>query len=73
MAVTVFTLFSKERRLGGLALAYALHIGFGGSMTIHRFLDFTTEAIFDSVIGLVVRKKFRAEVPSLRRFRDISP
>lgn len=54
MAVTVFTLFPKQRWLGGLALAYAFYIGFGISMTIHWFSDFVAGAILGTVIGVVV-------------------
>ena len=58
MAVTAFTLFSKQRRLGWLALAYAFYIGLGVSMTIHWFSDFVAGAILGSVIGVVVGKNF---------------
>jgi membrane-associated phospholipid phosphatase len=58
MAATVFTLFPKQRWLGYLALAYALYIGIGVSMTIHWFSDFTAGAIIGTVIGVVVGKSF---------------
>lgn len=58
MAVTVFTLFPKQRRLGWLALVYACYIGLGVSMTIHWFTDFAAGAILGSVIGVVVGKSF---------------
>jgi membrane-associated phospholipid phosphatase len=58
MAVTVFKLFPKQRWLGWLAIAYALYIGLGVSMTIHWFSDFVAGAILGAVIGTVVGKSF---------------
>jgi membrane-associated phospholipid phosphatase len=58
MAVTIFTLFPKQRWLGYVALAYALYVGIGVSMTIHWFSDFCAGAIFGTVIGAVVGKSF---------------
>jgi len=58
MAVTVFTLYPKQRRLGLLAILYAFYIGIGVSMTIHWFSDFVAGAIIGSVIGTVVGKGF---------------
>ena len=60
MAVTVFTLFPKQRWPGWLALAYALYIGLGVSMTIHWFSDFVAGAILGGIIGRVVGKRFLA-------------
>jgi len=58
MAVTVFTLFPKQRWLGIVAILYACYIGIGVSMTIHWFSDFVAGAIIGSVIGTVVGKSF---------------
>jgi membrane-associated phospholipid phosphatase len=58
MAVTVFTLFPKQRWLGWLALAYAFYIGLGVSMTIHWFSDFVAGAIIGTAIGAVVGKSY---------------
>ncbi len=58
MAVTVFTLLPKQRWLGYVAMAYALYIGIGVSMTIHWFSDFVAGAIIGAVIGTVVGKSF---------------
>jgi membrane-associated phospholipid phosphatase len=58
MAVTVFTLFPKQRWLGWLTMAYALYIGLGVSMTIHWFSDFAAGAILGTVVGVVVGKSF---------------
>jgi membrane-associated phospholipid phosphatase len=60
MAVTVFTLFPKQRWLGWLAIAYALYIGLGVSMTIHWCSDFVAGAVLGTVIGTVVGKRFLA-------------
>ena len=58
MAVTMFTLFPKQRWLGCLAIAYALYVGIGVSMTIHWFSDFAAGAIIGTVIGTVVGTNF---------------
>lgn len=58
MAVTVLTLFPKPRWPGLVALAYALYIGLGISMTIHWFSDFAAGTILGSVIGRVVGTSF---------------
>jgi membrane-associated phospholipid phosphatase len=58
MAVTIFTLFRKQRWLGYVAVAYALYVGIGVSMTIHWFSDFLAGAILGTVIGVVVGKSF---------------
>ena len=58
MAVTLFTLFPKQRWLGYVAITYALYIGLGVSMTIHWFSDFAAGAIIGSAIGAVVGKSF---------------
>ena len=60
MAVSIFTFLPKQRWLGYLAIAYALYIGVGVSMTIHWFSDFVAGAIFGSVIGAVVGRSFLA-------------
>jgi len=58
MAATVFTLYPKHRWLGWTAMAYALYIGFGVSMTIHWFSDFVAGAILGTVVGVVVGQSF---------------
>jgi len=58
MAVTVWRLFPKQRWLRFLAIAYALYVGLGVSMTIHWFSDFIAGAILGSVVGVVVEKAF---------------
>ena len=59
MAVTLFRLFPTQRWLGSMAIAYALYIGIGVSMTIHWFSDFAAGAIIGTAIGAVVGKSFR--------------
>ena len=56
LALTVWTLYPRPRWAGCLAIAYALYIGLGVSMTIHWFSDFVAGAIVGAVIGLVVGK-----------------
>jgi membrane-associated phospholipid phosphatase len=58
MAVTIFTLFPKQRWLGYVAITYAFYIGIGVSMTIHWFSDFAAGAIIGTVIGTVVGRSF---------------
>ena len=58
MAVTVCTLWPKQRWLGLFALLYAFYIGIGVSMTIHWYSDFVAGAIVGSVVGTVVGKRF---------------
>jgi len=58
MAATLFTLFPKQRWLGCLAIAYALCIGIGVSMTIHWLSDFVAGAIIGTIIGTVVGRSF---------------
>jgi membrane-associated phospholipid phosphatase len=60
MAAAVFTLFPKQRWLGIAAMAYALYVGIGVSMTIHWFSDFVAGAIVGTVIGVTVGKSFLA-------------
>ena len=59
MAMTLFTLFPKQRWLGVAAILYACYVGIAVSMTIHWFSDFVAGAIIGSVIGAVVGKSFR--------------
>ncbi len=63
MAVTVFILCRKQKWLGYLALTYALYVGVGVSVTIHWFSDFIAGAIFGSVIGCAVGRRFVAGWP----------
>ncbi len=58
MAVTLFTLFPKQKWLGWVAIGYALYIGVGVSMTIHWLSDFAAGAIIGTVIGAVVGRSF---------------
>lgn len=61
MALTVFTLYPKQRWLGWLAILYAFYVGIGVSVTIHWFSDFVAGAIIGSVIGAVVGRSFCSE------------
>jgi membrane-associated phospholipid phosphatase len=58
MAVTLFTLYPKNKLVRFLAIAYALYVGFGVSATIHWFSDFVAGVIIGSVIGVVVGRSF---------------
>ncbi len=58
IAVTVFTLFPKQRWLGVAAIIYAFYVGLGVSMTIHWLSDFAAGAIIGTVVGTVVGRNF---------------
>jgi hypothetical protein len=58
MAVTVSTLYPKQKWAGYVAITYALYVGLGVSMTIHWFSDFLAGMIIGTVIGNVVGKSF---------------
>ena len=58
MAVSVFTLFPKQKWLGYVAVTYALYIGIGVSMTIHWFSDFVAGGLIGAIIGVVVGTGF---------------
>jgi membrane-associated phospholipid phosphatase len=60
MAVTIFTLWPKQRWLGIVAILYALYVGIGVSMTIHWCSDFVAGTIFGTVVGMVVGRSFLA-------------
>ena len=66
-ALTLFTLFPKQKWLRLLVLAYALYIGLGVSMTIHWLSDFLAGAIIGSVIGIVVGQSFLPGQESAKR------
>ena len=66
MAVTVLTLYPKQRWVGLGAILYALYVGIGVSMTIHWFSDFAAGAIIGSVIGSVVGRCFSADASASR-------
>lgn len=59
MAMAIWALFPKNKILRFIALAYALYIGIGVSVTaIHWFSEFVAGAIIGSVIGITVGKNF---------------
>ncbi|HLX68218.1 MAG TPA: phosphatase PAP2 family protein [Verrucomicrobiae bacterium] len=58
MALTIYLLTPKQRWVGFVAIAYALYVGLGVSVTIHWFSDFVAGAIIGSLIGVVVGKSF---------------
>ena len=59
MTVCLITLYPGNRKLFFCALAYALYIGLGVSVTIHWFSEFVAGAIIGSVIGMVVGRSFK--------------
>ncbi|MCX6766630.1 MAG: phosphatase PAP2 family protein [Candidatus Moranbacteria bacterium] len=60
MAVTLATLFPKNKLVKFIALVYAFYVGIGVSMTIHWFSDFAAGVIFGSVVGVVVGRSYRS-------------
>jgi membrane-associated phospholipid phosphatase len=59
MAFSLITLFPKNKAIKYGAIAYALFIGLGVSMSIHWFSDFAAGALIGSVVGACVGKSFR--------------
>ena len=57
-AVTLFTLFPKNKNVRYLALIYALYVGIGVSTSIHWLSDFVAGGIMGSVVGVIVGKSF---------------
>ena len=59
MATTLIILYPKRKNILSFAIAYALYIGFGISISIHWFSEFIAGAILGTIIGLVVGKSFK--------------
>lgn len=59
MAVTLATLFPKNRVAQVLVMLYAFYIGIGISFSIHWFSEFAAGALIGTVIGMVVGKSFK--------------
>ena len=64
MAVCLMILYPEKKRIGYLALAYALYVGFGISTNIHWLSDFIAGILVGIAIGLTVGKSF------LKRFSE---
>ena len=62
MALTLWILFPKNKKIIFFALLYAIYIGLGVSATIHWFSDFAAGVIFGIIIGLVVGKAFKNDL-----------
>jgi membrane-associated phospholipid phosphatase len=62
MAVCLITLYPGNKKLFFGALAYALYIGLGVSVTIHWFSEFVAGVIIGSVIGMVVGRSFKIKL-----------
>lgn len=58
VSVAIFILFPKNKIVRYAALAYALYIGIGVSVSIHWFSDFVAGAILGTIIGISVGKSF---------------
>lgn len=58
MAITLIFLYPEKKFVKYPAIAYALYIGLGVSVSIHWFSDFIAGIIFGSVIGIIVGKSF---------------
>jgi membrane-associated phospholipid phosphatase len=58
MAFTLVIIFRKNKIISVVALAYALYIGLGVSISIHWFSEFIAGALIGSCIGIVVGKTF---------------
>ncbi len=67
MAMSIWMLYSGNRKIRCAALLYAFYIGIGVSMTIHWFSDFIAGIFIGSAIGTTVASTFK------RLARSISP
>ncbi len=65
MAVSLVMIYPKNKILKVLAIAYALYVGIGVSMTIHWFSDFIAGIIFGSLVGYIVGKSFLGRYAAL--------
>jgi membrane-associated phospholipid phosphatase len=72
MAATVFLGFPKHRWLGATAVAYALYIGAGVSLTIHWLSDAVAGVIFGTVAGWVAGNSLLRTNPA-NRVSDSGP
>lgn len=57
-SLAIFILFPKNKFIRILAIVYAFYVGIGVSTSIHWFSDFVAGAIFGSVVGITVGKRF---------------
>lgn len=62
MSLCLVALYPKNKIIVGLALLYALYIGWGVSVTIHWLSEYVAGAIFGTVVGLTVGKSFRSQM-----------
>lgn len=61
MAVTLITLYPRNKILKYGALLYALYVGLGVSISIHWFSEFIAGIIFGSIAGVVVGRYFKSK------------
>lgn len=59
--VCLVKLYPKNKPLVCAALAYALYVGLGVSVSIHWLSEFVAGAIFGSVVGTVVGQSFKTK------------
>ena len=58
MSLALIALYPEKKWLRYIALAYALYIGVGASLSFHWLSDFVAGVILGCVIGVVVGKSF---------------
>lgn len=64
LSFALVALFPNNKSIRYIAIAYALYIGLGVSMSIHWFSDFAAGAIFGTLVGLSVGKSFYNKLKS---------
>jgi membrane-associated phospholipid phosphatase len=69
VGVAIFTLYRKQKYIAYSALVYAIYIGFGVSIGIHWFSEFSAGAIFGSIVGAVVGKSFLKQLKMTKHER----
>ena len=58
MSFALIMMYPKNKLVKIVALAYALYIGLGVSVSIHWFSDFVAGAILGTLIGVIVGKQY---------------
>lgn len=60
MSIALLSLYPKNKIIKTVCIFYAAYIGFGVSVHIHWFSEFIAGAIFGTIVGATIGKKFKA-------------